>query len=79
MKAIGTNRYMQLVGLLTVANLYTRRIDDVKRAICDVLDVDANANGPADHVSDAVWGYPTDDAEASVRQLLGRLNIEVLK
>jgi hypothetical protein len=78
-KQIGNDKYVQLVGLLTIANFHTRRVDEVKLAACEVLGIGDEGGTDGDHVGDAIWGNPTDDPVASVRQLLDRLGVEVLK
>lgn len=74
---ISSLEYMQLIGLLTVADVYTRRVDEVKLAACEVLGIQNERGSDGDHVSDAIWGYPTADPVASVLQLLDRLNVKV--
>lgn len=50
-------KYLQLLGLLALADLHQRQLDDVHRAACDLLGIDANnVEGEASYVNDHVFG-----------------------
>jgi len=74
---ITPNEHMQLIGCATAAMKYAKMVNQLRDAMCEVLGVDPTERGPADHVSDAVWGSPMDDPVAAVGEMLKRMEVVV--
>lgn len=64
--SITHQEYLQLQGLLTLAERHVRRADEIRDAIAEII-------GDKGRAEDAIWGYEDFSADA----LLGRSGIEV--
>jgi len=73
--ALTQSEFLQLVGLLSLAQNHNRKMKEIETAVGDLLGAPTDAshpNFPNDHVSDAIW-----DHQNAGLLLLNRLNIEV--
>lgn len=75
-RIVNESEYLQVVGLLTLAGQYSKRMDEVKKSVCELLDIDRNESGPSDRVMDALYGYNVNDAVAATEELLRLLEIQ---
>lgn len=73
MKNIKTTEYLQVVGLLKLAENYYKTLQDIEKALGTLLNIEQDGYGHYGHVSDAVYG--NDDFNADT--LLKYLNLKV--
>ncbi|MEP0872425.1 hypothetical protein NDA01_21655 [Trichocoleus desertorum AS-A10] len=72
MDQLKQSQYLQVVGLLALAEQQRKQLKGVEQAIAELLEVEPDDSGYYGHISDAVWG-----GDLSVYQLLKRLRIDV--
>lgn len=75
-RIVNESEYLQIVGLLTLADQYSKRMDEVKKSVCELLDIDQSKSDPSDRVMDAIYGYDVSDAVAATEYLLRLLEIQ---
>jgi hypothetical protein len=66
------SQYLQVVGLLALAEQQRKQLRGVEQAIAELLEVESDDSGYYGHISDAVWS-----GNLNVNQLLSRLRIDV--
>lgn len=74
-KQITKEEHLTLIGLLTLAKQHAQMLDDIRKSICDVIDLDVDHSDEG-HVSDAIYGDPIVPT-ASLSQMLRRLKIGI--
>lgn len=76
MKTMSHDKYLQMLGLLTLAQQNLRAINEIEVSARQLVGEDPDSHNS--HVGDAVWdGYGHGEPGRIARDLLGKLDIEV--
>lgn len=69
---LNQSQYLQAVGLLTLAAQHYKQMQAIEKSLAELLEMEPDAGGCYDHVSDAIWS-----GELDLNLLLRKLNISV--
>ena len=68
-ETITHQEHLQLQGLALLAEKSVRRVDELQRAIAELLDVDTNSDAFLDTIGDVIWGHVPDADQEILRKL----------
>lgn len=72
-KSITENEYLQLVGLLALAEVSRKRLEDIRLCVHELLgQIPDSMDGEGGHIDDAMWGD-----SLTAEKLLERMKIAV--
>lgn len=67
-KKITRAEYLQLIGLLALAENYSRRMIEVQKSVAELLQINEESSEHG-HVSDVIWDDGSRDADLVLRKL----------
>lgn len=68
----GSAKYLQIVGLLTVARQHSKMLRDIEVAICAIIDDKSEKAFDGGHVGDALYSWPLYDADELLEKIAAR-------
>ena len=68
----GSSKYVQIVGLLTLARQHSKMLRDIEVSICAIIDDKSEKPFGGGHVGDALYSWPLYDADELLEKIAAR-------